>query len=110
MNIQGWRLIIALVQVGAMNIYVAQWRRSRKRKERMKLSLLPKLIVFLTVLYVGQCPWSGGITEVQSPSAPPQEGPYFSNAALLGALPYTKAPNQRLFHSALRKTQEPWFL
>jgi len=63
------------------------------------------------LLYVGQCLQSGGITEVRTPLAPPREGPYFSNAPLLGRYLYTKAPNQRLFHSAVfKKTQELEFL
>ncbi len=47
-NAQGSRVIIVVVQVGAVKIYVAaveaQWRRSGKRKEGMKLSLPPKLV------------------------------------------------------------------
>jgi len=44
-NAQGWRVIIVVVQVGAVKICVAhQWKRSGKRKERMKLSLAPKLV------------------------------------------------------------------
>jgi hypothetical protein len=44
-NAQGLRLIIVVVQVGAVEIYVAPvlWR-SGKRKHRMKLSLPPKLM------------------------------------------------------------------
>ncbi len=47
-NAQGLRVFIVVVQVGAVKIYVWQqeWRRSRKRKCRMKLSLPPKLMVF----------------------------------------------------------------
>jgi len=44
---QGSRLIIVVVQVGAVKIYVAaqqQCRRLGKRKHRMKLSLPPKLV------------------------------------------------------------------
>jgi hypothetical protein len=37
-------LIIVVVQVGAVKIYVAAVRRSGKGKERMKLSLPPKLV------------------------------------------------------------------
>ncbi len=44
-NAQGLRVIIVVVQVGAVKIYVAaQCRRSGKRKHRMKLSLPPKLV------------------------------------------------------------------
>jgi hypothetical protein len=45
-NTQGLgAIIIVVVQVGAVKIYVPamQWRRSRKMKDRMKLSLRPKL-------------------------------------------------------------------
>jgi hypothetical protein len=46
-NAQGSRVIIIVVHVGAGKIYVAvQWRHSGKRKDRMKLSLPPKLMVF----------------------------------------------------------------
>jgi hypothetical protein len=47
-NAQGSRLIIVVIQVRAVKIYVAavQWRRSGKRKDKMKLGLLPKLMVF----------------------------------------------------------------
>jgi hypothetical protein len=46
-NAQGSRVIIVVVHVGAEKINVAvQWRHSRKRKDRMKLSLPPKLMVF----------------------------------------------------------------
>jgi hypothetical protein len=43
---EGSKVIIVVVQVRAVKIYVAaeQWRRSGKRKEGMKLSLLPKLV------------------------------------------------------------------
>jgi hypothetical protein len=39
------RVVIVVIQVGAVKIYVAnkQWKRSGKRKDRMKLSLPPKL-------------------------------------------------------------------
>ncbi len=43
-----WRVIVAVVQVGAVKIYVAAveaLRKKGKRKDRMKLSL-PKLMVF----------------------------------------------------------------
>jgi hypothetical protein len=46
-NAQGSRVIMILVQVGAVKIYVAaaeQWRRWGKRKDRMKLNLSPKLV------------------------------------------------------------------
>jgi hypothetical protein len=45
-NAQGLRVIGVVVQVGASeNIYSRQqWRRSGKRKDRMELSLLPKLV------------------------------------------------------------------
>jgi hypothetical protein len=42
-NAQGSRVIIAVVHVGAVKIYVATTR-SRESKDRMKLSLLPKLV------------------------------------------------------------------
>ncbi len=45
-NAQGSRLITVVVQLGAVKIYVAAWRRSGKRKVGMKLSLPPKLMVF----------------------------------------------------------------
>jgi hypothetical protein len=40
---QGSRLIIVVVQLGAVKIYVGA---QEKRKDRMKLSLRPKLVVF----------------------------------------------------------------
>ncbi len=44
---EGTRLIIVVVQLGAMKIYAQQQlRRSGKRKDRMKLSLPPKLMDF----------------------------------------------------------------
>jgi predicted oxidoreductase (fatty acid repression mutant protein) len=46
-NAQGSRLIIVIVQVvGAVKIYVAAVEALRKRKDRMKLSVPPKLMVF----------------------------------------------------------------
>jgi hypothetical protein len=49
-NAQGSKLIIVVVKAGAVKIYVAitgwRWRHSGKMKERMKLSLSPKLMVF----------------------------------------------------------------
>ncbi len=48
-NAQGSRIIIIVVQVGAMKKYattVEAWRRSRKMKDKMKFSLPQKLIVF----------------------------------------------------------------
>jgi hypothetical protein len=42
------------------------------------------LFKILDVLYVGQHQWSRGITEIRTPLAPSQEGPYFSNDPLLG--------------------------
>ncbi len=45
-NAQGSRLIIVIVQVGAVKIYVAAVEALRKRKDRMKLSLPPKFMVF----------------------------------------------------------------
>jgi len=46
-NAQGSRLIIIVVQLGAVKIYVAAAEAlSGKRKDRMKLSLPPKLMVF----------------------------------------------------------------
>jgi hypothetical protein len=47
-NAQGSRVIVAVVQVGAVKIYVAAveaLRKKGKRKDRMKLSS-PKLMVF----------------------------------------------------------------
>jgi hypothetical protein len=44
LNEQGSRLLIVVVQVGAVKIYVAAVRRSGKGKVRMKLSLPPKLV------------------------------------------------------------------
>ncbi len=43
---QDSRLIIVVVQIRAVKIYVTamQWRRSGKRKDKMKLSLPPKLM------------------------------------------------------------------
>jgi NADH:ubiquinone oxidoreductase subunit 6 (subunit J) len=41
---QGLRVIIVVVQVGAVKIYVAAVEALMKRKDRMKLSLLPKLV------------------------------------------------------------------
>jgi hypothetical protein len=43
-NAQGLRVIMVVVQVGAVKIYVAIVRRSGKRKEGMKLSLPPNLV------------------------------------------------------------------
>jgi hypothetical protein len=46
-NAQGSRLITIIVQVGGVKIYVTaveSSRRSRKRKDEMKLSLPPKLV------------------------------------------------------------------
>jgi hypothetical protein len=49
-NAQGSKFIIVVVKAGAVKIYVAitgwRWRHSGKMKERMKLSLSPKLMVF----------------------------------------------------------------
>jgi hypothetical protein len=47
-NAQGSRLVIIVVQLGAVKIYVAAAAEalSGKRKDRMKLSLPPKLMVF----------------------------------------------------------------
>jgi hypothetical protein len=39
---QGSRVIIAVVQIGAVKIY--EWKRLRLRKEGIKLSLPPKLV------------------------------------------------------------------
>jgi hypothetical protein len=44
-NARGWRLIIVVVQLGAVKIYVQKWPRSGKRKDGMKLYLLPNLMV-----------------------------------------------------------------
>jgi hypothetical protein len=41
--------------------------------------MLTPVFKILDVLYVGQHPQSRGITEIRTPLAPPQEGPYFSN-------------------------------
>jgi hypothetical protein len=43
-NAQGLKVLIIDVQVGAVEIYAAVWRHSRKRKDVMKLSLPPKLV------------------------------------------------------------------
>jgi hypothetical protein len=43
-NAQGLRVIMVVVQVGAVRIYAAIVRRSGKRKEGMKLSLPPNLV------------------------------------------------------------------
>jgi len=44
---QGWRVIIVVVQVRVVKIYLGELKApSGKRKNRMKLSLSPKLIVF----------------------------------------------------------------
>jgi hypothetical protein len=43
-NAQGSRLSIVVVQVGAVEIYVTAGDTLRWRKDRMKLSLLPKLV------------------------------------------------------------------
>jgi hypothetical protein len=43
-NAQGSRVIIVIVQVGAQKIYVAALKALLKRKDRMKLSLPPKLL------------------------------------------------------------------
>jgi len=48
-NAQGSRLIIVAIQLGAVKIYVAAAAVEalrKKRKDRMKLNLLPKLMVF----------------------------------------------------------------
>jgi len=45
-NAQCSRLIILVVQLGAVKYMQQQWRYSGKMKDRMKLSLLPKLMVF----------------------------------------------------------------
>jgi hypothetical protein len=41
---QGSKVIIVVVQVGAVKIYVAGVEALRKKNEGMKLSLLPKLV------------------------------------------------------------------
>jgi hypothetical protein len=41
----GQRLIVVFVQLGAVKIYATAVRRSGKRKDRMKLSLPPILMV-----------------------------------------------------------------
>jgi hypothetical protein len=43
-NARGLILITVVVQLGAVKIYVAGWRRSGKRKDTIKLSLPPKLL------------------------------------------------------------------
>jgi hypothetical protein len=45
-NAQGSRLIIVVIELGAVKIYVAAVEALRKKKDRMKLSLPPKLMVF----------------------------------------------------------------
>jgi hypothetical protein len=45
-NAQGSRLIIVVVQLGAVKIYVIAVEAPRKRGDRMKLSLAVKLMVF----------------------------------------------------------------
>jgi len=49
-NAQGSRVIIVVVQVRAVKIYVAAAVEAlrKKRKDRMKLSLPPKLMIFIT--------------------------------------------------------------
>jgi hypothetical protein len=47
-NAQRLRVIMLVVQVGAVKIYAAIVRRSGKRKEGMKLSLPPNFILFST--------------------------------------------------------------
>jgi len=43
-NAQGSRVIIIVVQVGAVKIYVTAAQALRRKKQRMKLSLPPKLV------------------------------------------------------------------
>jgi hypothetical protein len=51
-NAQGSRLIIVVVQLGRVRIYVAaeQWRRSGKRKDRMKTQFATKIDGFLSFI------------------------------------------------------------
>jgi hypothetical protein len=53
----------------------------------------PYFIKKLAMLYVRQCPWGQGISKIRTPSAPPREGPYFSNAPLLGCQSTQKGPS-----------------
>jgi hypothetical protein len=43
-NAQGSRVIISVVQVGAVKLYVVAVEALKKKKDRIKLSLLPKLL------------------------------------------------------------------
>jgi len=54
--------------------------------------MVATVFLVLDVLYVGQHPQSRGITEIRTPLAPPQEGPYFCNAPLLGCYSIHKVP------------------
>jgi len=45
-NAQGLRLIMVVVQLGVVKIYVAAVEALRKRRDRMKLSLPSKFVVF----------------------------------------------------------------
>ncbi len=63
-NARASRLAIVIVQLGAVKIYVAsskQWRRSGKRKDRMKFSLPPKSMVF----WVSSPPLSANVLFLQ---------------------------------------------
>jgi hypothetical protein len=42
---------------------------------------------FWAVLYIGQHPWSGGITEIRNSISSASRGPYFSKAPLLVCYP-----------------------
>ncbi len=57
--------------------------------------MVAPVFLILDVLHVGQHPQSRGVTEIRTPSAPPQEGPYFSNDLLLGCHPTHKVPAER---------------
>ncbi len=49
------------------------------------------------MLYVGQHPWSRGITEIRTVLALPQGGPYSSNDPLLGCYPTHKVPAEHFY-------------
>jgi hypothetical protein len=49
-NAQGLRLIIVVVQLGAVKIYVAAVEALRKRKDRMKLKFTTKIDGFLSFI------------------------------------------------------------
>jgi hypothetical protein len=47
-NAQGWRLIIVVVQVGAVKNMWQQWRRTRKIKDRDETQFTTKIDGFLS--------------------------------------------------------------